>query len=67
VDVDLEFLNVLVDEAEGGGDDGVGSLDALECEYTELELVQCSWGGIFEGLDFQQEDGCRGVDAVGER
>lgn len=67
VDVDLELLNFLVDEAEGGGYDGVGSLDTLECEYTEFELVQCSWGSVLEGLNLQEEDGCCRVDAVGLR
>lgn len=67
VDVDLKLLNFLIDEAEGGGDDGIGSLDAFKCEYTELELVQCSWGSILEGLNLQKEDGCRGVNTVGQR
>lgn len=64
VNIDLKPLDFLVDEAEGGGDDGIGSLDALKCEYTELEFVQGSWGGILEGLDLQKEDGCGRVDAV---
>lgn len=66
VDIDLQLLDFLVDKAEGGGDDGIGSLDTLKCEYTELELVQSSWGCILEGLNLQQEDGCCSVDAVGK-
>lgn len=39
VDVDLEFLEFLVNEVEGGCDDWVGDLDSFEGEDAELELI----------------------------
>lgn len=66
VDVDLEFLEFLVDEVEGSCDDWVRDLDSFKGEDAEFELVQGSWCGVFQGLDFEEEDrGCR-VNAVCE-
>ena len=66
VDVDLEFLEFLVDEVEGCCDDRVRDLDSFKGEDAEFELVQGSWCGVFQGLDFEEEDRGRRVDAVRE-
>ena len=65
VDVNLEFLKFLVDEAKSSCDHRVGDLDSLKSENAELQFFHCPWCGVLQGLDLQEEDRCRGIDTVG--
>lgn len=66
VEIDLKLLQFLVDKAEGRGNDRIRDLDSFQGEDAELEFVQGARGGVFEGLDLEEEDRGGGVDAVCE-
>jgi hypothetical protein len=67
VDIDLQLLKFLVDEAQRGCHDWVGDFDALQSENAELELVEGAWCSVLQGLNFEEENRSGCVDAVGER
>lgn len=64
VNVDVKLVSLLIDETNGSGDHRVRSLNALQSENAESELIQRPRGCIFQRLDFQQKDGSGGVNAV---
>ena len=66
VDIDLQFLKFLVDKTQCGCHNWVGDFDALQGENAELELVECAWRGVLQGLNLEKEDRCGRVDAVSE-
>lgn len=65
--VDLEFLDLLVEEVESGCDDWVGDFDTFQGEEAKFQFVQCARGGVLEGLNLEEEDRRCCVDAVGKR
>lgn len=51
--VDLKFLDLLVDKVESGCNDGIGDLNAFQGENAEFQFVQCTWGGVLQCLDLE--------------
>jgi len=56
VDVDVKFLEFLVDEVEGRCDYRVRHLHSFQGDNAELQLIQCARCGVFQCLNFEQED-----------